>query len=64
MLIASPSLGFLSDRIGRVWTLRLFAIAGLLAIPVMASLDGSVGHQLVAQLLGVLLMTQWRGPLS
>ena len=34
-------------------------LAGLLAIPVMASLDGSVGHQLVAQLLGVLLMCTW-----
>ena len=59
MLVASPFLGLLSDRIGRVWTLRLFAIAGLLAIPVMASLDGSVGHQLFAQLLGVLLMCAW-----
>jgi len=59
MLVASPFLGLLSDRIGRVWTLRLFAIGGLLAIPVMASLDGSVGHQLVAQLLGVLLMCTW-----
>ena len=59
MLLASPVLGLLSDRIGRVWTIRLFAAAGLLAIPVMASLDGSVNRQLVAQLLGVLLMCTW-----
>ena len=59
MLVASPFLGLLSDRVGRLWTLRLFAVAGLFAIPVMASLDGSVGHQLVAQLFAVLLMCTW-----
>src|SRR5439155_10838124 len=52
-------LGLLSDRIGRLWTLRLFAVAGVVAIPVMASLDGSFGHQLVAQLFSVLLMCAW-----
>ena len=59
MLVASPFLGLLSDRIGRLWTIRLFAVAGLFAIPVMASLDGSFGHQLVAQLFAVLLMCIW-----
>jgi hypothetical protein len=59
MLLASPFLGLLSDRIGRVWTIRLFAIAGLFTIPLMASLDGTVGHQLVAQLFAVLLMCTW-----
>ena len=59
MLVLSPCLGLLSDRIGRVWTIRLFALAGLLAIPAMASLDGSVSHQLAAQLLGVFLMCIW-----
>jgi MFS transporter, MHS family, alpha-ketoglutarate permease len=59
MLVASPLLGLLSDRIGRLWTIRLFAVAGLFAIPVMASLDGSVGHQLIAQLFAVLLMCTW-----
>src|SRR5206468_8191679 len=59
MLVASPFLGLLSDRIGRLWTMRLFAVAGLVAIPVMASLDGSFGHQLVAQLFAVLLMCTW-----
>ena len=59
MLVASPFLGLLSDRIGRLWTLRLFAVAGICAIPVMASLDGTVGHQLVAQLFAVLLMCIW-----
>jgi len=59
MLVASPFLGLLSDRIGRLWTLRVFAVAGLFAIPVMASLDGSFGHQLVAQLFAVLLMCTW-----
>jgi MHS family alpha-ketoglutarate permease-like MFS transporter len=59
MLIGSPFLGLLSDRVGRVWTIRLFALTGLLAIPVMASLDGSVDRQLVAQLLSVLLMCAW-----
>lgn len=59
MLVGSPFLGLLSDRIGRVWTLRAFALAGLLAIPALASLDGSFGHQLAAQLLAVLLMCMW-----
>ena len=59
MLVMSPFLGLLSDRIGRLWTIRLFAVAGLFAIPVMAWLDGSVGHQLVAQLYAVLLMCTW-----
>ncbi|WP_295449671.1 MFS transporter [uncultured Thiodictyon sp.] len=59
MLVASPFLGLLSDRIGRRWTIRLFAIAGLFAIPVMASLDGSVAHQLIAQLFAVALMCIW-----
>ena len=40
MLVGSPFFGLLSDRIGRVWTIRLFALAGLLAIPAMAALDG------------------------
>lgn len=31
MLLASPLFGLLSDRVGRVWTLRLFAIAGTAA---------------------------------
>lgn len=59
MLVGSPFLGLLSDRVGRVGTIRLFAITGLLAIPVMASLDGSVDRQLAAQLLSVLLMCTW-----
>jgi MHS family alpha-ketoglutarate permease-like MFS transporter len=59
MLVASPLLGIMSDRIGRLWTIRLFAVAGLFAIPVMASLDGSVGRQLVAQSFAVLLMCTW-----
>ena len=59
MLLGSPFLGLLSDRVGRVWTIRLFALAGLLAIPAMASLDGSFAHQLMAQLLSVLLMCAW-----
>ena len=59
MLVGSPFLGLLSDRIGRLWTIRLFAVAGVIAIPVMASLDGTVGHQLVAQLFSVLLMCTW-----
>lgn len=59
MLVGSPFLGLLSDRIGRLWTIRLFAVAGVIAIPVMASLDGTVGHQLLAQLFSVLLMCTW-----
>jgi len=59
MLVMSPFLGILSDRIGRLWTIRLFAVAGLFAIPVMAALDGTVGHQLVAQLFAVFLMCTW-----
>ena len=59
MLLASPFLGLLSDRIGRVWTIRLFALAGVLALPVMASLDGTFAHQLIAQTLAVLLMCAW-----
>ena len=59
MLVASPLLGLLSDRIGRTWTLRLWALAGLLAVPALATLDGSFGHQLAAQVLGVLLMCAW-----
>ena len=59
MLVGSPFLGLLSDRIGRVCTLRLFALTGLLALPAMASLDGSVDKQLLAQLLSVLLMCTW-----
>ena len=59
MLVASPFLGLMSDRIGRLWTVRLFAVAGIFAIPVMASLDGTVGHQFVAQLFAVLLMCTW-----
>ncbi len=59
MLVASPFLGLLSDRIGRLWTIRLFAVAGVFAIPVMAALDGTAGPQLVAQLYSVLLMCTW-----
>ena len=59
MLVASPFLGLMSDRIGRLWTVRLFAVAGIFAIPVMAALDGTVGHQLVAQLFAALLMCTW-----
>jgi MFS transporter, MHS family, alpha-ketoglutarate permease len=59
MLVASPFLGLLSDRLGRVWTLRLFALAGVLALPLMATLDGSFGGQLSVQILSVLLMAAW-----
>jgi len=59
MLLASPFLGLLSDRIGRVWTIRLFALGGVLAVPAMASLDGSFQSQVTAQILSVLLMSAW-----
>ena len=59
MLVSAPLLGLLCDRIGRVWTIRLFAVAGLLAIPLLTSLDGSVNRQLVAQLGSVLIMCTW-----
>ncbi|MDZ7577396.1 MAG: MFS transporter, partial [Candidatus Nanopelagicales bacterium] len=60
MLLASPLFGLLSDRIGRVWTLRLFAISGVvLSVPAFALLDGQPGPQVVAQLLAVLLVCAW-----
>lgn len=59
MLVASPLFGLLSDRIGRVWTLRLWALGGLLAIPAMSGLDGSLAHQVIAQVVGALLMCVW-----
>ena len=61
MLVAPPFFGLLCDRVGRVWIIRLFAVSGLLSIPVLASLDGSVDRQLVAQLAGALVMCIWAG---
>jgi MHS family alpha-ketoglutarate permease-like MFS transporter len=61
MLVAPPFCGLLGDRIGRVWTIRLFAGAGLLAIPLLGSLDGSVDRQLVTQLVGAIIMCIWAG---
>ncbi|MDZ7577395.1 MAG: MFS transporter [Candidatus Nanopelagicales bacterium] len=60
MLLASPLFGLLSDRIGRVWTLRVFAISGaVLCVPAFALLNGQPGPQIVAQLLAVLLLCAW-----
>lgn len=60
MLSASPLFGLLSDRIGRVPTPRILAVAGVLGCsPAFAGLNGDAGPQVAAQLLGVLLVCAW-----
>ena len=61
MLVMVPLGGLLSDRMGRVWTLRAFFVLSLLAFPALLALNGSFGPQLVAQLLASVLTVVWTG---
>lgn len=56
-----PLGGLLSDRIGRVWTLRVLLVLSLLVFPAVLGLNGSFGPQLVAQLLASVLTAVWAG---
>lgn len=60
MLLASPLFGLLADRIGRVATLRIFAVAGALGcIPAFAMLNGDPSRQAIAQVFSLLLVCAW-----
>jgi len=61
MLAMVPLGGLLSDRIGRVRTLRAFFALSLLTFPALLALNGSFGPQLRAQLLASVLSVVWTG---
>jgi len=61
MLALVPVGGLLSDRIGRVWTLRLFFMLCLLVFPAMWALNGTFTPQLIAAILASVLTVIWTG---